>query len=395
MPDGVNSLEAKLLPLIEETTAGYLTALDLPWDVHVTAAIATGDGDVMAATDATTAATTRRVVASMREFFGAAWRLGDAAVLNDPDGGSVHPMQISTVVPIWLTAAADGGPDHWAIVRADIPDFGGWELGGYSPQAFDRWAEAGRVVPVKVRLAGAARREATDTMILNSRTPAITFASVEGMAEAAAGLAARFVELGDFLTSLGAHSEQARVADAAAVNAALATLAPGQHVGRAEIDVPWSDEDGGSVSLTVERVPTGLHLAFREPPAIDPRPINCTAGMTEDLVLAAVAGALDLDGLHSDALRQAIAIEPPEGSRLAATVPTAVGIGRETTGQAVFRAVVDALETGGITVDTDAVWVAYRNRRIGDILDFTTGKITAARAAAVVAAEAARTESAA
>ena len=250
-------------------------------------------------------------------------------MLNDPDGGSVHPTQISTVVPIWLTAAADGGPDHWAIVRADIPDFGGWELGGYSPQAIDRWAEAGRVVPVKVRLAGAARREATDTMILNSRTPAITFASVEGMAEAAAGLAARFVELGDFLTSLGAHSEQARAADAAAVNAALAALTPGQHVGRAEIDVPWDNEDGGSVSLTVERVPTGLHLAFREPPAIDPRPINCTAGMTEDLVLAAVAGALDLDGLHSDALRQAIAIEPPEGSRLAATVPTAVGIGRE------------------------------------------------------------------
>ena len=395
MPDSANSLEAQLQPLLDEAVAGYIAHLDLPWEVHATAALAVADGTMVAGFDATTAATTRRIVAAMRAFFGAAWRPGDAAVLNDPDGGSVHPTQISTVVPIWLTAAADGGPDHWAIVRADIPDFGGWELGGYSPQAIDRWAEAGRVVPVKVRLAGAARREATDTMILNSRTPAITFASVEGMAEAAAGLAARFVGLGVFLTSLGAHSEQARTADAAAVNAALAALAPGQHVGRAEIDVPWDNEDGGSVSLTVERVPTGLHLAFREPPAIDPRPINCTAGMTEDLVLAAVAGALDLDGLHSDALRQAIAIEPPEGSRLAATVPTAVGIGRETTGQAVFRAVVDALATGGITVDIDAAWVAYRNRRIGDILDPTTGKITAARAAAVVAAEAARTESAA
>ena len=390
-----NSLEAQLQPLLDEAVAGYIANLDLPWDVHATAALAAADGTMVAGSDATTAATTRRIVAAMRAFFGAAWRRGDAAVLNDPDSGSVHPTQISTVVPVWLGPNPDAAPDYWALVRADIPDFGGWELGGHSPQAFDRWAEGGRVVPVKVRLAGAARREATDTLILNSRTPAITLASVTGMADAATALAERFAGLGDFLGSLDAHHEQAGEADAAIINAALAALAPGQHQGQAEVDVFWDDQDGGTVALTIDRVSNGLRVRFRNPPAIDPRPINCTAGMTEDLVLGAVASALDLNGLHSDALGQALAIELPEGSRLAASVPTAVGIGRQTTGQAVFRAVLDALANGGIAVDADAAWLAYRERRIGDILDPTTGKITTAHAAAVVAEEAGRTESAA
>ena len=395
MSDSANSLDAQLLPLLDQTMADYVASLDLPWDVHATAALAAGDGTMVAGSDATTAATTRRVVASMQEFFGTAWRLGDAAVLNDPDGGSVHPTQISTVVPIWLGAGVDRAPDYWAVVRADIPDFGGWELGGYSPQAIDRWAEGGRVVPVKVRLGGAARREATDTLILNSRTPAITFASVTGMSDAATSLAERFAGLGDFLGSLDAHSEQARAADTAIIESAAAMLAPGQHAGRAAINVPWDDRDGGMVTLTIERGAKGLCVSFRDPPAVDPRPINCTAGMTEDLVLAAAAGAFDLDGLHSDALRLAIVIKTPESSGLAAAVPTAVGIGRETTGQAVFRAVLDALASGGVTVDADDAWAAYRDRRIGDILDLATGKITTAHAAVVVAQEAGRTESAA
>ena len=384
-----------LLPLLEKACADYVATVDLPWGVHAIAAIAAREGELVAATDATTAATTRRIVASMRTFYAEDWRPGDAAVLNDADSGSAHPTQISTVVPIWLAAAPNSPPDHWALVRANIPDFGGWELGGYSPQAIDRWAEGGRVVPVKVRLAGAPRREATDTLILNSRTPAITLASVSAMADAARELASRFAGLGDFIGSLAAHREQARIADEAAIESALALLAPGRHQGRCALGTLWDGGDGGTVAVAIERAETGLRVVFEEAPAVDPRPINCTAGMTEDIVLAAATAALRLDDLHSAALYQAMSVALPERLRLASTAPTAVGIGRETTGQAVFRAVIDAFNGGGIAIDANSAWASYRDLRIGDILDPATGKITASRAAAIKAEEAARSESAA
>ena len=395
MSDAANSLSAAVLPLLEAAIADYLAAIDLPWDVHPIAAIAGAGGEVLATTDATAAPSSRRIVASMQNFFGSAWRSGDAAVVNDADSGSSHPTQISTVVPIRLDGSSSDAPDLWAIVRADVPDFGGWELGGYSPQAIDRWAEAGRIVPVKIRLAGTARREALDTLILNSRTASITLANVTAMADAATALAERFVGLGSFLNSLDDHREAARRADADMVKAALDGLAAGRHHGQSEIGDLWDGVDGGVMRLVLEHRNEALHVSFEEPLPIDARPINCTAAMTEDAVTAAVAAALKLESINSGALAAAIVADLPESTRLNAVVPVAVGIGRETTGQAVFRALLDAFATGGIGVDANLAWAAYRDRRIGDIVDPATGKITAARTQAITTEEAARTESAA
>ena len=395
MPDAANSLSAAVMPLLETAIADYLAATGLPWDVHPIAAFVDANGEVMATTDATTAASSRRIIAAMQAFFGAAWQPGDAAVLNDPDSGSSHPAQISTAVPMWLDESSGDGPNLWAIVRADIPDFGGWELGGYSPQAFDRWAEAGRIVPVKVRLAGTPRREALDTLILNSRTAAITLASVTAMADVATTMSSGFSGLGGFLASLSDHRAAARRADTDAVQSTLAGLAPGRHEGRNELGTLWDGADGGAIRVAIDHVGEALHVTFDDPPAIDARPINSTAAMTEDVVVAAATAALKLGDLHSGAVQASLQVDLPDSTRFAAVVPAAVGIGRETTGQAVFRAVLSAFEAGGLAVDADAAWASYRDRRIGDILDPATGKITPTRAAAITAEEAARTESAA
>ncbi len=390
-----NSLAATLLPLLEDACSACDGAIGLPWEVHPIASISAADGAVLTTTDPTTAASTRRIVEAVRAFFGDAWRPGDAAVTNDSDSGSAHPTQISTVVPVWSGTAGEGAPDHWAVVRAGIPDFGGWELGGYSPQAIDRWAEGGRIVPVKLRLAGAARREANDTLILNSRTAAITLASVEAMAAAATTLAERFQGLRSFLDDIEGHRAAALAADRAVLATAIDRLKPGPRTGQCAIAVPWDDADAGSIEVAIERRGESLSVTFPEPPAVDPRPINCGAGTSEDIVLAAFAAGFGIEGVHGDALRQAVEIKLPD-SRLAAKTPAAIGIGRETTGQALFRAVLAALSVdGGCGVDGDAAWAAYRARRIGDILDPATGKITRDRAAAILAEETARTESAA
>src|SRR5690606_15484007 len=65
---------------------------------------------------------------------------------------------------------------------------GGWMIGGYSPQAVDRWAEAARFVPAKVLLAGKERRELLDLLQLNSRTPKATKRLALAIAHAASGL---------------------------------------------------------------------------------------------------------------------------------------------------------------------------------------------------------------
>ena len=71
----------------------------------------------------------------------------------------------------------------------------------------------------------------------------------------------------------------------------------------------------------------------------------------------------------------------PEPNLLAAPLPATVGLGRETTGQAVFRGVLAALSASGR--HAKRTWQAYRRTALGGRLDFSTGKLSAEMAAAI------------
>ena len=109
------------------------------------------------------------------------------------DAGAVNACEIIAVAPVHSSDGLVG----WSVVRGRVPDFGGWEPGGYSPQAVDRWAEGARIEPVKLIANGNYRREVTDLLRLNSRTPATTLRNIQQLAKAAVELGRAYT--GDYV----------------------------------------------------------------------------------------------------------------------------------------------------------------------------------------------------
>lgn len=380
------ALAASLRAALGAAITGYERSLRLPWSVHAKAGLFAADGRTLATT-AATAASLSATVRAIAGFFADDWRPGDAAITNDQESGATHVAELTLVQPMWSHGAATGRPTTFAVVRADIPDFGGWHLGGYSPEAIDRWAEGGRIVPVKVALAGAERREAIETLMLNSRTPALTTASVRALIATAAALAKTLAPL---LAAPGfAAAHAALEADETeAIARTLAAFGPGPLRASIPIGPLWNGADVGAVDATAERR-NRLHLTLAAPPT-HALPVNLTRPMAEDLVLAAIEAALALPPCITGALCAAVDIARSGPSLLDAALPAPVGLGRETTGRAVFVAVVRALAAGGITADADALWRAYEGRAIGAKVDAATGRVGVRHAGIVAATEAER-----
>ena len=111
-------------------------------------------------------------------------------------------------------------------------------------------------------------------------------------------------------------------------------------------------------------------------PAVSPAPINLSEAASRDIVVSALATALGLDTLQSGALVELVEVKL--GGLLAARVPACVGIGRETSGAALYAACLRAL--GG----NEKAW---RMRDAAGEVDWSTGRLSAKSVAALLAAE--------
>ena len=321
----------------------------LPFTYNLAAKAAVVSNDrVLWATDAGSAPSMARSVAAAREFFGARWQTGDVCVSNDPDRGATHVCQLTAVAPL--------RNNTWGVMRANLPDVGGWCPGGYSPQAIDRWAEGARFEPAKLLLAGKVRREVADLLSLNSRTPNATRRLALALAEAVLKL-----EPAD---SYAADLARAR----AAINGKQGT-------GTAAITTPAGIASPGEIAVRI--APRGDKLAVEvTAPAVSPAPINLSEAASRDIVVSALATALGLDTLQSGALVELVEVKL--GGLLAARVPACVGIGRETSGAALYAACLRAL--GG----NEKAW---RMRDAAGEVDWSTGRLSAKSVAALLAAE--------
>ena len=320
----------------------------LPFSFNLAAKAAVVSNDrVLWASDAGCAASMARSVAAARDFFGTRWQMGDVSISNDPDRGATHVCQLTAVAPL--------RNNTWGVMRANLPDIGGWCPGGYSPQAIDRWAEGARFEPAKLFLAGKVRREVADLLSLNSRTPMATRRVALALAEAVLKLEAADVY----------------AADLARARAAIANK---QGTGSAAITTPAGIASPGEIAVRTESKSGKLAIEVKAP-AVSPAPINLGEAASRDIVLSAVASALGLE-LQSGALVELVDIKL--GGLLAARVPACVGIGRETSGAALYAACKRAL--GG----KETTW------RMGDAageVDWATGQLSAKSVAALLAAE--------
>jgi N-methylhydantoinase B/oxoprolinase/acetone carboxylase alpha subunit len=315
----------------------------------------------------------RGALQAVRSFFGERWAPGDVALTNDMDAGAVNACEIMVVAPVYSVARLSG----WCVVRGRIPDFGGWEPGGYSPQAVDRWAEGARLEPVKAMAGGSYRREVIDLLRLNSRTPATTVVHVRVLVEASLKLGRAYgedaVAFGRRIEAL-AENEVRRIA---AAFEALPAVCPSREV---EIAAPWSNERFGRIGVEVTKSAGGLRAKLSGPP-VAARPINLGRHAAADIVTAAVASACGFDDLISCALPAHIDVALTEPSLLAAPLPATVGLGRQVTGQALFRATAAVL--GMPAKWSEAQWRRYREATCGSGFDPQTGKLASSQAAEI------------
>jgi hypothetical protein len=331
---------------MESVIEQFRASLPFSFNLGAKAAVVANDGRVIWATDPGSAPSLSRSVAAAREFFGERWQAGDVSVSNDPDRGATHVCQ--------LTAVARLSKDAWGVMRANLPDVGGWCPGGYSPQAVDRWAEGARFEPAKLFLAGRARREVADLLSLNSRTPKATRRLALALGEAVLSL----------------EPQDMYGADLARARAAI----PGkQGTGTASIATPAGIASPGEVA--VRMASSGGKLAIEVlAPAVSPAPINLGEAASRDVVLSAVAAALALE-LQSGALVELVEVKL--GGLLAARVPSCVGLGRETSGAALYAACTQAFNGNG----------TWRMRDAAGEIDWSTGRLDAKSVAALLAAE--------
>ncbi|MBL8661569.1 MAG: hydantoinase B/oxoprolinase family protein [Candidatus Odyssella sp.] len=375
---------------VARAVSSYAAAVSLPWPIAPHAAIVDSQGEVLATTSAAAAGSIGGAVATLRRFFGDAWSPGDIGVTNDQDAGAPTACDITAVAPVWR----DGKPVLWAALRGPVPDCGGWEIGGFSPQAVDRWAEGARFEAAKLVLDGKTRREVTDMLMLNSRTPKLTLrcvrslaASVSDMAGEAGALLSAASDAGD-----GAVADALFAPELERIDAAVARSVRRAGKAAAEVTTPFAGLALDPIEVAVVPGNDGLTVTIAAP-AIAPRPVTLAPGMGAEIVAAAIAGALDLGTLGTGALARRLRVELPTPSLVAAPLPTPVCLGRATTGAAVFAATIAALADAGIGADGSALWRSYLRVHGGGAageaeLDPATGKFTPARAAAIRAREA-------
>jgi hypothetical protein len=326
----------------------FRASLPFSFNLAPKAAVVSNDDRVLWTTDPGSAPSLSGSVAAARDFFGTRWQPGDVSVSNDPDRGATHVCQLTAVAPL--------KNDIWGVMRANLPDVGGWCPGGYSPQAIDRWAEGARFEPAKLLIAGKVRREVADLLSLNSRTPTATRRVALALAEAVLTL-----QLND---SYDADLARARAA-----------IDGKQGTGTAAITTPAGIASPGEIAVRIASKSGKLAVEVTAP-AVSPAPINLGEAASRDIVISAVAAALGLDGLQSGALVELVEVKL--GGLLAARVPACVGIGRETSGAALYAACMRAL--GG----SEKTW---RPHDAAGEVDWATGRLSAKSVAALLAAE--------
>ena len=285
---------------------------DLPkgWDAPVIAAAADAEGRILWTSHAHCAATLAASLESLRAL--PDWSAGDVGITNDVYHGSSHPTEISAATPLM----AGSGIIGWTLLRTDVPDIGGWELGSYTPRALDIWSEGGRIVPAKAFLKGQPRREVLELLELNSRTPRLNRTIVTALCRAAIARPKP--------AALPAKEEIPSIA--------------GSREGSASLRSP--DAEPLTLKVQIRQAGARLKVSFPDLPAPAQSPLNATRAITLDAIASGIAAALRIDGTG---LHRLIDLELADDTLLSAARRKPAGWARAMTGAALFQAVGDAL----------------------------------------------------
>lgn len=305
----------------------------------------------------------------LEDFFRSDWGADDVALSNDPDAGAANGCDFAVVRRVRQAS----GNASWVVCGGYVPDFGGWCMGGTSVSAIDRWAETGRIQAAMVRVDGRPRRDITELLALNTRTPKLNARMLDGLVDASAAIATKLEAMGE--DRLVDELAQARSAEQEYLGAAFAEARNGAFEAATEIAAPAGEEKLGILGVAVRIDGKRATIAVTAPP-LSRHPFNLGRHACEEIVLAAFAHAVGISNGMTDALSDSLAIEVQEPSLAFATAPSAVALGRVTTGRALFLAVFDCLRQARITASSPAeLWEEYARRDLMDGIDPVLGRL--------------------
>ena len=321
--------------ILDEACRIYRAHVPQGWDVPVVAAFAEQGGRVAVTTDPGCAASLAGTVAALAEYFDGEWATGDVAITNDVFAGNALATE--------FTAIAPGPAGGWCAIRAEIPDIGGWSLGGRTSQGLDTWSEGARITPVKLSTRRGLRREVRQIVMLNSRTPRLTGACMRAF----------HASVGHLTASPGPETSEGGPPPTS-VGDLLRPLSGREFRAAVSMPVPFGDDTAVAIETQVQLRGDRLTVSFPNAPSLSRLPVNATGWITADAVNRAVAASFVLDPRSAIALAARTEIEVADGGLLAARWPATVGFGRAVAGRAVFSAVLEALAPVARSAGSDA-----------------------------------------
>jgi N-methylhydantoinase B len=254
-------------------------------------------------------------------------------------------------------------------------DIGGVVMGNYHPGALELWAEGARFSPLKIIVDGKARRDALDTLVLNSRDP-------EGFrGDLDATLATLNIgrqRLLDLIHDYGLTGLQAGMASAIEyaerrLRAELARVPAGSYRGEVVLDQDGQGRSDLVVRVTLECSDGAVRLDFSETEEQSAGFVNSPPANTRAYALLPLLGLLDDSVPRNAGLLRPVDVVTRPGTLVDPSFPAPTGWCHEHVGfeiaEAVGHALAQALpEAGGLGyANRSLVSTVAKDVRVGGV----------------------------
>ena len=265
----------------------------------------------------------------------------DIILTNDPYGGGSTVQFFTLVAPL-------GYEDEivaYLAVQAHMSDIGGVVMGNYHPTAIELWAEGARFTPLKIVADGKRRRDALDTVVLNSRDPEGFQGDLDAMlATAEIGRSRLTTLIGEYGLSVVASAARASIEYAERrLRAELERIPAGSYRGEGVLDHDGQGRENLVVRATLKRGDDGLQIDLSESDEQSAGFANSPPANTRAYALLPLLALLGDDVPYNEGLRRAFDVITRPGSLVDPAFPAPTGWCRQHPGFEIAEAVSQAL----------------------------------------------------
>ena len=265
----------------------------------------------------------------------------DIILTNDPYGGGSTVQFFTLVAPL-------GYEDEivaYLAVQAHMSDIGGVVMGNYHPTAIELWAEGARFTPLKIVADGKRRRDALDTVVLNSRDPEGFQGDLDAMlATAEIGRSRLTTLIGEYGLSVVASAARASIEYAERrLRAELERIPAGSYRGEGVLDHDGQGRENLVVRATLKRGDDGLQIDLSESDEQSAGFANSPPANTRAYALLPLLALLGDDVPYNEGLRRAFDVITRPGSLVDPAFPAPTGWCRQHPGFEIAEAVSHGL----------------------------------------------------